>query len=188
MCMTPRYLSGNILVAPPKIADRRFNNSVIYVCNHSEAGAWGLILNKASNHPNSLVLQRINVDVPNLPGEVYAGGPVNNSSIHFLHTSEVLSMETLVGPTGICSSGDTGFLTEIMAGHFPEKFRMFLGLCSWAPGQLEGEITGTPPWTKDHSWLTAPASEQIVFDFDGMEQWSAAVEYCAQHTVRDWMN
>jgi putative transcriptional regulator len=146
------------------------------------------MLNKPSNTANRTVLQRINIDVPDLTGDTYAGGPVNNASVHFLHTAEVLSMETLVGPHGgICSSGDTGFLAEILQGNIPRRFRMFVGLCSWAPGQLEGELTGTPPWTKDHSWLIAPASEEIVFDYNGMEQWSAAVEYCAQHTVKDWM-
>ena len=186
--MTARYLSGHILVAPPRIIDRRFNNSVIYLVSHTEAGAWGLMLNKSSNHDNHAVLARARIDVPDLLGKAYGGGPVNTTSIHFLHTAETLSMETVVGPYGgVCSSGDHSFLTELMVGHIPRKFRMFVGMCSWAPGQLEGELTGTPPWNPDHSWLTAPASEEIVFDYDGMDQWAAGVEYCAQHTVREWM-
>jgi putative AlgH/UPF0301 family transcriptional regulator len=62
-----------------------------------------------------------------------------------------------------------------------------MGLCSWAPGQLEAEILGQHPWPNESSWLTAPATEDIIFGVEGMDQWHEAVNHCAKATVKDWM-
>ena len=39
-------LTGKFLIAMPGLLDPRFDSSVIYMCDHSEKGAMGLIINK----------------------------------------------------------------------------------------------------------------------------------------------
>ena len=79
------------------------------------------------------------------------------------------------------------YLLKLSEGRDPGVHRMFVGVCSWAPGQLEGEILGESPWSREHSWLMAPSDKSIIFDYDELEQWQAAVDHCAKHAVRDWM-
>ena len=39
-------LCGKILIAMPDMGDPRFDQSVIYMCAHSDEGSMGLIVNK----------------------------------------------------------------------------------------------------------------------------------------------
>ena len=39
-------LAGKVLIAMPGMGDPRFDQSVIYLCAHSDEGAMGLIVNK----------------------------------------------------------------------------------------------------------------------------------------------
>ena len=41
------YLTGKLLLAMPTMTDPRFHNAVIYMCNHDENGAMGLVINHA---------------------------------------------------------------------------------------------------------------------------------------------
>ncbi|MCB1513501.1 MAG: YqgE/AlgH family protein, partial [Hyphomicrobiaceae bacterium] len=40
------FLEGQLLVAMPRMTDRRFRRSVVYLCAHSREGAMGLIVNQ----------------------------------------------------------------------------------------------------------------------------------------------
>ena len=42
------YLDGQLLIAMPGMSDQHFDRSVIYMCAHSEQGAMGIIINKAT--------------------------------------------------------------------------------------------------------------------------------------------
>jgi len=185
--MNIQNLTGQLLVAPPKILDRRFNNTVIYINSHTSTGAWGMVINKPIvSVTNTDILKRVNIEL-DLPGEVHAGGPINSTSLHFLHTPDVSTMETRHSGTGLCVSSDMGFISELMAGNIPKQYRLILGTCSWAPGQLEGEISGQEPWNKEHSWLVAPADHEVLFGLTGMDLWRASVELSARSAVSDWM-
>ncbi|MEE8535829.1 MAG: YqgE/AlgH family protein, partial [Kiloniellales bacterium] len=40
------YLTGQLLVAMPGMADPRFTRTVIYLCAHNAEGAMGLVINR----------------------------------------------------------------------------------------------------------------------------------------------
>ena len=122
-----------------------------------------------------------------LEGVVHAGGPVDHTIIHFLHTNDIVTSETIMEDHGICVSGNTEFVDLLMQGQLPHKTRVFLGACTWAPGQLEEELM-SPQWGTENSWITAPADPAVVFDYDGLEQWHRAVELAATSAVKDWMS
>ena len=180
------YITGKLLVSPPNIIDRRFANTVIYIVEHSEAGAWGLVLNKSSNVDTRTVLQKLHLDV-DIEGMIHAGGPVDGGSLNFLHTHDVLSSETYMNPNGICISNDMEFICKLCDGAMPKQHRVFAGRCMWAPGQLEGELAGSYPWSPEHSWMVIPAIPELIFGSDDMSQWQDAVNHCARLTVSNWM-
>lgn len=188
ICMNIQNLTGQLIVAPPKIVDRRFNNTVIYINSHTPAGAWGLVINKPiTGMSNKDILERVSITL-DLPGEVHAGGPVNSTSLHFLHTPDICTMESQHGGTGLAVSSDMGFVNLLIDGNLPKKYRLILGACSWGPGQLEGELAGVEPWSKEHSWLIAPIDNDIMFNLTGMDLWRASVELSAKSAVSEWMS
>jgi putative AlgH/UPF0301 family transcriptional regulator len=133
------------------------------------------------------VLEKMGYDFT-IPGYTHAGGPIDNTGIHILHTPDVVTPLTRHVTPDICVTGDTTLLQGIGDGTMiPNRYRFILGVCTWAPGQLEGEMSGVAPWNKDHQWLTVPANDEIVFDYDDIDQWNAAVDMAAENIVKDWM-
>ena len=81
-------LTHHFLIAMPSLEDEAFAKSVVYVCEHSERGALGLVINK----PGELSMQGLfdKVDLPlhrqdliNAP--VLQGGPVHTERGFVLH-------------------------------------------------------------------------------------------------------
>ena len=75
---------------------------------------------------------------------------------------------------------------KMSQGNEPVYWRMHIGLCSWSPGQLDMEMKGQFPYNKTHRWLTANPTEEIIFEYDGEEQWNKALELCSYQTVNQW--
>ena len=61
-------------------------------------------------------------------------------------------------------------------GDQPARWRIYLGMAGWGPGQLVGEIKGIPPWDHNVSWCTSSSDSDIVFDLDTKDQWVAALD------------
>jgi putative transcriptional regulator len=177
-------LTGYLLIAPPSVMDRRFTNTVIYVTSHTASGAWGLALNKPIDNVSiQNIMDRLHYPVT-LEGVVHAGGPVDHTVIHFLHTNDIVTSDTVMDNNGVCTSGNIEFVDLLMQGQVPEKARVFLGACTWAPGQIEEEMLGN---IHNSAWLVVEANPEIVFEYDGLEQWHKAVELAASMAVKDWM-
>lgn len=187
--MEQKYnLAGHILVSPPQIIDRRFQNTVILVCGNNAGGSWGLAINRPMAHATMQdICQRISLPWTNTD-PVYVGGPVDPHGLHIIHSSDIVCTESLQVADDIYVTNDVAFLQTIGTGVRPQWMRFTLGVCTWAPDQLEGEMTGQPPWTPEHRWLTAPAESDLIFNSDDSDQWQAAVNHCASYKIRDWMS
>lgn len=180
-------LAGKILVSPPNIIDRRFANSVIYIAEHEEAsGAWGVMVNRTSEIPASRIMEKAAIDL-HLNGTVHLGGPVEIQRLIMLHSSDVISSETIMSNSGICVSNDMEFIGKMIDGDRPRYLKAIIGICSWGPGQLEGEIAGVPPWRPEHSWLIGEPDMETIFELDDIDLWTESVHHCAKSTVKDWM-
>jgi putative transcriptional regulator len=163
-------LIGTLLIAPPAVKNNFWTKSTILVTEHHPHGSCGLILNKRSD----LTLQQFGAQLGfdlNIPGYLYAGGPVNGQSLSFLHTKDWTSKNTMhVNDVFSVSSADD-ILPRMAAGDTPIKYRLFLGMAGWSSGQLIGEIKGIPPWEHKNSWCLSKSDLGLVFDSDGADQW-----------------
>jgi putative transcriptional regulator len=168
-------LIGNLLIAPPAVKGNFWYKTVIMITEHHNHGTVGLVINKRSN----LTIQDFGnqIGIPlNIEGYVYQGGPVNPQSLSFLHSNEWHSKNTLrINETFSISSADD-ILPRLAMGDQPLRWRVFLGLCGWGPGQLLGELKGTPPWRKEHSWCTSSADLDLIFESDQKDQWCSALD------------
>jgi putative transcriptional regulator len=164
------FLTGQLLIAMPAMADPRFAQSVIYLCAHTPEGAMGLVLNRPLKRPSFEDLLR-QLDVAPLPParriRLYAGGPVDNARGFVLHTADWTSEGSLRVDDGLALTASLDVLKAIAEGGGPREGILALGYAGWGPGQLDAEM-------QQNAWLSVSADETIVFDGDHDTKWRRA--------------
>ena len=168
-------LTNQFLIAMPGVADDAFAGSVIYMCEHNDKGALGLVINK----PISLTLGNLfekvelSLDDPELAERpVFYGGPVQTERGFVLH--EPLDEAgghynaTLVVPGGLEMTTSRDVLEALSNGAGPRRVLVTLGYSGWAAGQLEEELGR-------NGWLTVTATPEIIFDTPIEERYERAL-------------
>lgn len=164
------YLDGQLLLAMPSMADKRFQRSVIYLCTHSADGAMGLIVNQRATHISftgllkqlGIVGEDADETVPPelLAMSVHVGGPVSSERGFVLHSADYFAQDsTLEIDADVCLTATIDILKAMAGGKGPEQAILALGYAGWAPGQLESEIQA-------NGWLHCPADTDLLFGAD----------------------
>ncbi|WDR06551.1 YqgE/AlgH family protein [Devosia rhodophyticola] len=171
-------LEGSFLVAMPAMVDERFSGSVIYVINHSDEGAMGIIVNQPfEDLAFADILDELELGDPDaiirLPDKirdrmVMSGGPVERGRGFVLHTPDFKSDNTFPASNEVCLTATLDVLRAIAFGPAPKASLLALGCSGWGPGQLEAEIL-------DNGWLTVPFSSDILFEVPVAERYDAAL-------------
>ena len=161
----PMNLTHHFLIAMPGLEDEAFAKSVIYMCEHSERGALGLVINKPSDINLKKLFDKVELplhraDLTQSP--VFQGGPVQTERGFVLHESvmpgnEPVYASTMTIPGGLEMTTSKDVLEALSTGYGPRKVFVSLGYSSWGQGQLESEIA-------DNSWLTVAADPAVIFD------------------------
>ncbi|HEX2959081.1 MAG TPA: YqgE/AlgH family protein [Chitinispirillaceae bacterium] len=132
-----RLKSGVVLAARDVLQDPNFDATLVLVCNHSELGAYGLVLNRLSHMPLSEIFDGLNK--LNLKREVYIGGPVQQLDLQIIQITETPVEEAVLIAPGVYLGGKWESSFHMIESD-PESTRLFLGYSGWSPGQLESEI------------------------------------------------
>ena len=126
------FLTGQLLVAMPAMADPRFAQSVIYVCAHTADGAMGLVVNRPIVRPTFDDLLR-QLDVAPVPPmrriRLCAGGPVENGRGFVLHTVDWTGEGSLRVDSALALTASLDVLKAIAGGGGPREGLLALGLC-----------------------------------------------------------
>ena len=166
-------LTGRMLIAMPGMGDPRFEKSVVLMCDHSDEGAMGLIVNKPNTEIDlPALLEQLSIEIKrDLSNEMaYYGGPVELGRGFVLHSPDYASaVATLEVQEDIHMTGTLDVLEDIGRGEGPRRWLLMLGYAGWGAGQLEGEIA-------QNGWLVCDASARLVFDLPDAEKWQAALE------------
>lgn len=166
-----KILKGKLLLDGGELTGSFFHRSVVLICEHNAEGAFGLVLNRSSG---SKVGELIVADLPVMlkDSPLFLGGPVQPTALSFLHADNFL-------PDGniSISDADGNVFPNLNLGHSldelvevgesfsaSKKVKMFAGYAGWSPGQLENEM-------KRKSWLTYPASLELVFETPPDQLW-----------------
>lgn len=164
------YLLGQLLVATPLITESCFHKSVVYIFNHTEEGAMGLIVNQpldmihfsALIEGNQLPSDAAMRDIP-----VYLGGPVEKTRGFVIHSTDYTCDSLIMRDRDIAITASSNILLDIVKNKGPKHALLAVGFAGWTAGQLEQEIA-------DNSWIHVPASSALVFDTDNEHKWGAA--------------
>lgn len=156
----------------PQLTDDVFGRSVIYLVDHNDEGAWGVVVNKPIGLQLGEVFSQLNITNENndLDNEVVLrGGPVNQQNGIVLHPPGPTFEGTQDFDGGVSVSSSREVLEALAAGEEPEDHLVVLGHAGWSAGQLESEIA-------DNAWLTNPATANILFQTDLNDRRSAVAQ------------
>jgi putative transcriptional regulator len=167
MARAPVDFTNQFLIAMPSLRDGTFAGTVIYLCEHTEKGALGLVINKPIDIKLKNLFEKVDLslDRPELAeAPVYFGGPVQTERGFVLHES--LGGEddegghynsTLRIPGGLEMTTSKDVLEALSNGAGPKKVLVTLGYSGWAAGQLEEEMGR-------NGWINVGAERGIIFD------------------------
>ena len=168
-------LTNQFLIAMPGMADDAFAGSVVYMCEHNEKGALGLMINKPISLTVGKLFEKVELQLPDddlAARPVFYGGPVQTERGFVLH--EPLDEQgghynaTLAIPGGLEMTTSRDVLEALSHGAGPRKLLVTLGYSGWAAGQLEEEIGR-------NGWLTVDATPEIIFDTPAEQRYERAL-------------
>lgn len=170
MNSTP-YLEGQLLLAMPGLEDQRFDHSVIFLCNHDETGAMGLVINQPlPNMTLSSMLKQLKITLADgiEDATIKCGGPVEPGRGFVLHTADYSQDNTMVVSQKLAITATTDVMKAIADGSGPKNYLVALGYAGWGAGQLDDEI-------QDNSWMIAPAEPELLFHTENDSLWTRAM-------------
>ena len=164
-------VTHHLLVAMPGLLDPQFSGAVIYVAEHSEKGAMGLVINRPAEIDLLCLLSRIDIEAKKsqataLP--VLLGGPIQPDRGFVLHEPLGSWSSSLKISDQLALTSSRDILEATADGCGPNKFIVSLGYSGWGPGQLDSELVS-------NSWLTTPIlNNDLIFDIPAEKKLAAA--------------
>jgi len=182
-------LTNHFLIAMPGLQDALFSRSVVFLCEHSERGALGLVINKPCEISLKGLFDKVELplqrpDLADVP--VFYGGPVQTERGFVLHEATFAQAEqpvepvyssTMVIPGGLEMTTSRDVLEAIATGSGPRKILVSLGYSAWGEGQLEQEMM-------ENSWLTVEADARLIFDTPVEQRYEQALQLLG---LQAWM-
>ena len=182
-------LTNHFLIAMPGMEDSSFSKSVVYLCEHTEKGALGLIINKPSDINLQSLLAKVDLslgreDLADTP--VFQGGPVQTERGSVLHDpmlasnaeiSEAAYASTMQVAGGLEMTTSKDVLEALSTGAGPRRVLVTLGYSAWGEGQLESELA-------ENSWITVDADVSVIFDTPVDERYDRALSLLG---LQSWM-
>ena len=168
--------TNQFLIAMPGLREGTFAGTVIYMCEHTDKGALGLVINKPIDIKLKNLFEKVELtldreDIAEEP--VYYGGPVQTERGFVLH--ERLDDEgghyssTLAIPGGALEMTTSKDVLEALSnGAGPKKLLVTLGYSGWGAGQLEEEI-------QRNGWITVEAKPDVIFDTPAEQRYEKAL-------------
>ena len=165
-------LKNQYLLATPGIQDPLFASSLVYICDHSEEGCMGMVINYLSDQSLGNIFEQLDIEcndpqIKNTP--VYIGGPVKLEQGFVLHTASQGWDKSLEIGDNIFLTSSKDLLQDIAQNKGPEKYIVLLGFSGWSAGQLEKEL-------QDNSWLTSHTDLAITFNENIDQKWQMAFD------------
>jgi len=182
-------LTNHFLIAMPSLQDAVFARAVVYVCEHSERGALGLVINKPAEMRMAALFDKIDLPLQRADlceSPVFQGGPVHTERGFVLHEpivvpsdtpNESLYASTMTIPGGLEMTTSKDVLEALSSGAGPRRVLVSLGYSAWGEGQLESELG-------ENSWLTVDADRTVIFDTPVEQRYDRALSLLG---LQSWM-
>lgn len=175
------------------MTDPYFARSLVFICEHNERGALGVIVNRPLDMTLGKLFERVELKLEDdeLAGQpVYFGGPVQTDRGFVLHRSASASppaisrnedsdsgfvsapepwMSNMRVSDQISLTSSRDILLSISRDGKPSEFVITLGYSGWAAGQLENEMM-------QNAWLNVAGDPRILFELPYEDRLPAAMQ------------
>ncbi len=151
----------------PQMMDPNFQRTVILLCEHTPAGAFGLVINRPTD---TSAMDAVELEPP--PSRdgglsLWAGGPVEPQRGWILTGDEPDDIESISVVPGIYLSTSPLLLRRLIE-NAPPRSRVLTGYAGWGPGQLDAELAAS-------AWLIGDIDTNLIFETPPDEMWEAAI-------------
>ena len=156
----PLDLTDHLLLAMPLMTDPNFSGTVVYIVEHGDKGAMGLVINRTLELTVSDLFERIDLKCEQEPlanQPVLLGGPVHNDRGFVLHRPIGNWSSSIQINDAVALTSSRDVLESVAKGAGPQDVIVALGYAGWGAGQIEAEIA-------QNAWLTVRASDSLIFD------------------------
>jgi putative transcriptional regulator len=158
-----------LLLSMPQMADPNFAKTVVLLCDYTDEGAFGLVVNRQMDEPAWTLVKTdppVRVD-PDL--RLWIGGPVDPQRTWVL-------MSEAQGPDeeqreicpGVLLSVSKELTLDLLQAPPSARARVVIGYAGWGPGQLDHEIAAS-------AWLTLDVDPALIFGVPPDQMWEAAI-------------
>jgi len=158
-----------LLLSMPQMADPNFAKTVVLLCDYTDEGAFGLVVNRQMDEPAWTLVKTdppVRVD-PDL--RLWIGGPVDPQRTWVL-------MSEAQGPDeeqreicpGVLLSVSKELTLDLLQAPPSARARVVIGYAGWGPGQLDHEIAAS-------AWLTMDVDATLIFGVPPDQMWEAAI-------------
>jgi putative transcriptional regulator len=164
MAVAEVNFTNQFLIAMPGMGGDTFAGTVVYLCEHTDKGALGLVINKPIDITLKNLFEKVELpldrdDLARTP--VFFGGPVQTERGFVLHERQddeaAQYSSSLKIPGGLEMTTSKDVLEALASGGGPKKVLVTLGYSGWGAGQLEDEMSR-------NSWINVAAAPDIIFD------------------------
>lgn len=168
---------GRLLLATPPLDDPNFDHTVVFILEHSPAGAIGVVINRVTDEecPHEIE-QWAPLLAP--PSVVFGGGPVEPGALIGVALATGATGDHWNRlPVGLPQTGDAphgeneAVLGSVDLAEEPgsisrsfDAVRIFRGYAGWGAAQLDGELA-------EGSWIVVDATAADVFTTDPDHLW-----------------
>jgi putative transcriptional regulator len=158
-----------LLLSMPQMADPNFAQTVILLCDYSERGAFGLVVNRQMDEPAWTLVKTdppVTVD-PEV--RLWLGGPVEPQQTWVLSSdAQGPDDEQREICPGVILSMSSELALRLLQEPPTNRARIVVGYAGWAPGQLDEEIAAS-------SWLTMEVDPGLIFSVPPELMWETAL-------------
>lgn len=166
-----------LLLSMPQMVDPDFSRAVVLLCEYTEKGAFGFIVNRPMDEPASTLVKTdpsIKFD-PNT--RLWIGGPAQQESTWVLMSeSQDPNDESKEIFPGVLLSVSEELTLQLLQSPPSSKARVLVGCAGWGPGQLDQELAAS-------GWLMLKVDSSLIFGVPPEKMWEVAIRRLGKNSL-----
>lgn len=158
-----------LLLSMPQMVDPNFSRAVVLLCEYTDEGAFGFIVNRPMDEPASTLVKTEPSIKINPKARLWIGGPAQQESTWVLMSeSQDPNDEPKEIFPGVLLSVSEELTLQLLQSPPSSKARVLVGCAGWGPGQLDQELAAS-------GWLMLKVDPELIFGVPPEQMWELAI-------------